>query len=102
MVVENITRFLRDWAHAPRAGGHRRHRARSRVAVLGCTATLMFAFLPLLFLPGGAGRLHPQLPLAVVFTIAASLLVSLTVIPFLASRLLSAGPATSTATGPSG
>ena len=58
------------------------------LAVLGCTATLLFAFLPLLFLPEGAGMFIRSLPAAVLYTVAASLFVALTVIPFLASRLL--------------
>jgi multidrug efflux pump subunit AcrB len=58
--------------------------------VLGCTATLVFAFVPLLFLPGTAGMFIRSLPVAVVVTILASLLVSLTLIPFLASRFLRA------------
>jgi hypothetical protein len=58
------------------------------VAVLGCTATLLFAFVPLLNLPEGAGDVTRSLPMAVVCTIAASLFVALTVIPFLASRIL--------------
>jgi multidrug efflux pump subunit AcrB len=56
--------------------------------VLGCTATLLFAFLPLLALPGAAGLFIRSLPLAVVLTIAASLLVSLTIVPFLSSLLV--------------
>jgi multidrug efflux pump subunit AcrB len=88
VVAENITRFRRH--------GHERDEAaiaatrQISVAVLGCTATLIFAFLPLLFLPGNAGDFIRSMPLAVVYTILASLLVSLTVIPFLASRLLPA------------
>ena len=67
---------------------------RSALAVLGCTATLVFAFLPLLNLPEGAGKFTRALPLAVVLTILASLLVAFTIVPFLASRLLPrhAGP----------
>ena len=90
VVVENIARYLRL--------GHERAEAAIKatgqiaLAVLGCTATLMFAFLPLLFLPEGAGAFIRVLPSAVLFTILASLLVSLTIIPFLASRLLRAGP----------
>src|SRR3546814_9869905 len=57
-------------------------------AVLDCTATLLFAFVPLLSLPGNAGKFIRSMPLAVVFTVAASLLISLTIIPFLASRVL--------------
>jgi multidrug efflux pump subunit AcrB len=59
------------------------------LAVLGCTATLIFAFLPLLFLPEGAGDFIRSLPAAVVATVLASLFVSLTIIPFLSSRILS-------------
>jgi multidrug efflux pump subunit AcrB len=86
VVVENITRFLRE--------GHSRREAAIEatrqigVSVLGCTATLIFAFLPLLFLPGVAGQFIRSLPLAVVFTILASLFVALTIIPFLSSVAL--------------
>jgi multidrug efflux pump subunit AcrB len=87
VVVENIERWLRE--------GHSRRDAailatqQIGLAVLGCTATLIFAFLPLLFLPEAAGDFIRGLPMAVVTTIAASLLVSLTIVPFLASRILS-------------
>ncbi|MDR3500251.1 MAG: efflux RND transporter permease subunit [Parvibaculum sp.] len=87
VVVENIERHLRE--------GKRRLEAviaatsQISVAVVGCTAAIFFAFLPLLFLPEGAGKFTRSLPVAVVFTIIASLFVSLTIIPFLASRLLS-------------
>jgi multidrug efflux pump subunit AcrB len=45
----------------------------------------------LLFLPEGAGIFIRSLPAAVLFTVAASLFVALTVIPFLASRMLQSG-----------
>jgi multidrug efflux pump subunit AcrB len=86
VVAENITRWLRL--------GYSREEAAIRatkqigVAVLGCTATLVLAFVPLLFLPGNAGSFIRSMPFAVVATIGASLLVSLTLIPFLASRVL--------------
>jgi multidrug efflux pump subunit AcrB len=86
VVVENIARFLR--------AGYSRERAAVEatkqifVAILGCTGTLLFAFLPLLALPGTAGQFIRVLPMAVVFTVLASLLVAITIIPFLASRML--------------
>ncbi len=86
VVVENITRFLRH-GHSPREAAIRATR-QITLSVLGCTATLIFAFLPLLALPGAAGLFIRSLPVALVFTIAASLLVSLTVVPFLSSVLL--------------
>src|SRR5260370_32192912 len=58
------------------------------LAVLGCTATLVLAFLPRLCLAEGAGDFIGSLPVAILFTVAASLCVSLTIIPFLASRML--------------
>ncbi len=57
-------------------------------AVIGCTATIILAFLPLLFLPESSGGFLRSLPAAVLATVAASLVVSLTVIPFLAGYVL--------------
>ena len=86
VVVENITRHLRHGA-SPREAAVRATR-QITVSVLGCTATLLFAFIPLLALPGTSGQFIRCMPVAVVFTIGASLLVSLTIVPFLSSRLL--------------
>jgi multidrug efflux pump subunit AcrB len=86
VVVENITRHLRHGL-SPREAAIRATR-QITVSVLGCTATLLFAFLPLLALPGTAGQFIRSMPVAVVFTIGASLLVSLTIVPFLSSRVL--------------
>ena len=86
VVVENITRHLRQGL-SPRDAAVRATR-QITVSVLGCTATLLFAFLPLLALPGTAGQFIRSMPVAVVFTIGASLLVSLTIVPFLSSRVL--------------
>ncbi len=87
VVTENISRHLRQ-------GLSRREAAiagarQIGVAVVGCTATLMLAFTPLLFLPEGAGAFIRSLPASVLYTVAASLFVSLSIIPFLASRVLS-------------
>jgi multidrug efflux pump subunit AcrB len=86
VVVENITRFLR-------AGKTRRQAAvqatrQISVAVMGATATLIFAFLPLIFLPGLAGRYIRVLPIAVVYAVIASLFVSFTIVPWLASMVM--------------
>lgn len=87
VVTENISRHLRE-------GGSRLAAALAGtrqifVAILGCTATLVFAFLPLMALPGNPGKFIRVLPITVVATILGSLLVALFVIPFLATRLLS-------------
>jgi multidrug efflux pump subunit AcrB len=87
VVVENISRFLREGTSRTDAAiGATRQIG---VAVLGTTATLIFAFVPLIMLPGGPGKFIRVMPAAVIYTILASLLVSLTIIPFLASFVLS-------------
>jgi multidrug efflux pump subunit AcrB len=86
VVVENIERWMRD--------GHSRQEATLKatqqigLAVVGCTATLVIAFLPLVFLPEGAGEFIRSLPMGVITCVLASMVVSLTIIPFLSSRLL--------------
>jgi multidrug efflux pump subunit AcrB len=88
VVVENISRFRRE--------GHGRVEAailgvrQISTAVLGCTAALVLSFVPLLFLPGLPGRYIRSLPVAVIYTVLSSLLVSLTIVPWLASRILPA------------
>ena len=86
VVVDNIERYLRDGYSRKDAA----IKATSQItlAVIGCTVTLILAFLPLLFLPEGSGDFIRSLPMAVVTTVLASLLVSLTIVPFLSSRIL--------------
>ena len=58
VVVENIARHMRmgkSRVQAALAGTRQIF-----VAILGCTATLIFAFLPLLALPGTRGQVHPR------------------------------------------
>jgi len=86
VVVENIERYLREGYSKREAA----IKATSQItlAVIGCTTTLILAFLPLLFLPEASGDFIRSLPMAVVTTILASLFVSLTIVPFLSSRIL--------------
>lgn len=86
VIVENIERFLR-------MGYSRKEAAilatkQIGIAVVGCTATLLLAFLPLAFLPEGSGQFIRSLPMAVMMTVLASLFVAITIIPFLSSLLL--------------
>ena len=86
VVVENIERWMRD--------GHSRLQAsllatkQIGVAVVGCTATLVIAFMPLMFMPEASGEFIRSLPVAVICSVIASMLVALTVVPFLSSKLL--------------
>lgn len=86
VVVENIERWLRE--------GHSKTYAVIQAtqqigqAVVGCTATLIIAFLPLVFLPEAPGEFIRGLPMAVITSVFASLLVSFTIVPFIATRVL--------------
>jgi len=86
VVVENIERWLRE--------GHSRMDAILKgtkqigIAVIGCTATLVIAFLPLAFLPDVAGEFIRSLPMAVITSVLASMVVALTLVPFIGSRIL--------------
>ncbi|WP_353199049.1 efflux RND transporter permease subunit [Sandarakinorhabdus sp.] len=86
VVTENIARHLRMGKTRGQAAVD--GTTQIAVAVIGCTFVLLFAFLPLTMLPEGAGKFTRSLPVAVLGTVAASLLVSLTIVPFLASRIL--------------
>lgn len=86
VVVENIERWLREGYSKKDAAI--KATKQITLAVIGCTATLVISFLPLIFLPGGPGEFVRGLPLAVITSVIASMLVSLTVVPFLASRFL--------------
>lgn len=86
VVVENIARFIREGYSKKDAAIMATKQI--AVAVVGCTATLIFAFLPLLFLPGMSGRYIRVMPFAVVSAVLASLFVSVTIIPWLSSLIL--------------
>lgn len=86
VVVENIERWLRE-GHSKKFAAVEATK-QITLAVLGTTATLAIAFMPLALLPEGSGEFIRSLPLAVIASVIASLLVSLTIIPFLASRIL--------------
>lgn len=86
VVVENIERWLRNGFQKKEAAI--RATKQITLAVIGCTATLALAFLPLNFLPEASGDFIRSLPMAVTMTILASMIVSLTIVPFLSSRLL--------------
>lgn len=86
VVVENIERWMR--------GGHSRMEATIKatkqigLAVVGCTVAIIIAFMPLVFLPEASGDFIRSLPMGVITSVLASMFVSLTIIPFLSSRLL--------------
>lgn len=89
VVVENIERHIRE-GDPPETAAINGTREIA-LAVLGSTGVLLFAFLPLANLPEGSGDFVRGLPMAVLVTVSASLLVSMTIVPFFASRILKSG-----------
>lgn len=86
VVVENIERWMRE-------GYSRRDAAimgtkQIALAVVGCTATLVIAFMPLMFMPEMSGDFIRSMPSAVIGSVVASMFVALLVVPFLSSIIL--------------
>lgn len=86
VVVENIERWMREGVS--RIDAAVKGTRQIALAVVGCTATLAIAFMPLMFMPETAGDFIRSLPMAVIGSVIASMLVALLVVPLLSSRLL--------------
>ncbi|ATW02751.1 efflux RND transporter permease subunit [Sphingorhabdus sp. YGSMI21] len=86
VVTENIARHLRMGKTRTQAAIE--GSLEIRAAVIGSTAVLVLAFVPLLFLPSGAGSYTRSFFIAIIATVISSLIISLSLIPFLASRML--------------
>ncbi len=86
VVVENIERFI--------GMGHTRKEAAEKGSVqlgwpiITATLTTMFAFIPIISMPDKAGRFIQSMPLTVIFTLFASLLIALLLTPYLTSVFL--------------
>ena len=86
VVVENIERWIREGYSKKEAA--LKATQQISISVVGCTVTLIIAFLPLVFLPESSGDFVRSLPMSVITSVLASLVVSLTIIPFLSTWLL--------------
>lgn len=60
-------------------------------AIIASTITTLVIFLPLVFIRGVAGLLFKELAFVIIFSLFCSLVVSLSLLPMLASRLLKTG-----------
>lgn len=86
VVVENIERWMREGHN--RLDAVKKATAQITKAVLGCTATLVIAFLPLVFLPEESGDFIRSLPISIIATVLGSMIVALTVVPFFSTKIL--------------
>lgn len=88
VVLENIVR-LKDGGATPLQAAHDGTREVG-AAVLASTLTTICVFLPMVFVRGVAGIMFKQLAFVVSFSLICSLVVALTLVPMLSSRLLGA------------
>ncbi|MBI3343777.1 MAG: efflux RND transporter permease subunit [Gammaproteobacteria bacterium] len=92
IVVENVYRRLRENRHAPEpapvAQGVLDAALEVRSAVVYATLAIALVFLPILTLPGLAGRLFSPLAIAYLLATLASLLVAVTLTPALCLAIL--------------
>jgi HAE1 family hydrophobic/amphiphilic exporter-1 len=87
VVLENIFRRREEYDELPAVASIQGAREVSS-AILASTLTTLVIFLPLIFVRGVSGVIFQELAFTVMFALACSLLVSLSLVPMLASKLL--------------
>ncbi|BDG59273.1 efflux RND transporter permease subunit [Caldinitratiruptor microaerophilus] len=98
MLVDNAIVVLENIFRHKQKEGKDPHRAAEEgagevtLAVVASTLTTVCVFLPIVFIQGLAKQYFQELALAVTFSLMASLAVSLTLVPLMASRLLADRP----------
>ncbi len=86
VVTENISRFLKEgYSHQNAAIA-----GTSQIgwAIVSSTVTTVLAFIPIILMRDMTGDFIRSMPVTVVYTLVASLLISLTFTPFMSSRFL--------------
>lgn len=87
VVLENIFRRQSEYGESPETASVEGTREVSS-AIIASTITTLVIFLPLIFLEDVSGILFKELAYVIIFSLICSLLVSLSLVPMLASRLL--------------
>lgn len=86
VVLENIYRLKESGMPVMKAGVEGAKEVTS--AIIASTITTMIVFMPMLFIRGAAGIMFKQLAYVVAFSLACSLMVALTLVPMLATRII--------------
>lgn len=87
VVLENIFR-RRDELHEGKVEAAIRGAGEVAPAIIASTITTLVIFLPLIFVQGVSGILFQELAYVIVFSLICSLLVSLSLVPMLSSKLV--------------
>lgn len=86
VVIENIYRRLELGADPPEAAA--KGASEVGVAILASTLTTVAVFLPIVYVQGLVGELFKEQAWTVTFSLMSSLVVAMTIVPMLSSRLL--------------
>ncbi len=86
VVTENISRFMNQGYSAKEAAI--KGTGQIAWAIISSTLTTILAFFPMIMIGSMTGDFIRSLPLTVIFTLSASLLISLTLTPYVSSRFL--------------
>lgn len=86
VVTENVTRFMRKGLPAMEAAVE--GTTQISWAIISSTVTTVLAFVPIMLLSGVTGDFIRSLPVTVVYTLLASLLISLTLTPYLSGKFI--------------
>ncbi|MDA0748452.1 MAG: efflux RND transporter permease subunit, partial [bacterium] len=86
VVIENVYRHIEDGADVRTAAA--KGTSEVSLAILASTLTTVSVFLPIVYLHGLAGELFREQAWTVAFSLISSLVVAMTVVPVLASRML--------------
>ncbi len=89
VVLENIFRRRQEHGEAPTVAAVEGTREVSSAVIAGTVTTLVI-FLPLIFVRGVSGVLFKELAYVIMFSLSCALLVSLSLVPMLGSKLLAA------------
>ena len=87
VVVDNIYRHMTE-LHSPVMEASENGATEVTLSVIASALTTMVVFIPILFIPGIAREIFRDLSYSIIYSNIAALLVSLTLIPMLASRFL--------------
>jgi len=85
VVTENVLRYKRQGMDSKQAA--EKGASRVGMAILSGTLTTVLSFVPMLLMQNGSGQFIRSMPVTVVLTLLASLLVALTLTPLLSSLL---------------
>lgn len=88
VVIDNIYRHITE-LHSPVLEASENGSTEVSASIFASALTTMLVFIPILFIPGFAREIFRDMAYAIIFSNVAALIVALTLIPMLASKLMS-------------